>query len=192
MTLGGVDVEPPPGAFLQATASGEAAIVAATLAGIGRAKRVADLFSGCGTLALPLLATGAQVRAVDSAAGSLAALDAAARRAGSAPRLAIEARDLDRRPLVGDELDGLDALVFDPPRDGARAQAEALAAGGPPRIVAVSCNPATFARDAAILKAGGYALERLTPIDQFLWSPHLELVGVFARRRRRRRDARRG
>ena len=178
----GIPVEPPAGTFLQATAEGEAAIRAAVETGLGSARRVADLFSGCGTLALPL-ARRRQILAIDSHRVAIDVLDRAARAAGLAPRVTVAVRDLDRRPLVPEELSGIDAVVFDPPREGARAQADALARSAVPRVVAVSCNPATFARDAAILAAGGYRLERLTPIDQFLWSPHLELVGVFARPR---------
>jgi 23S rRNA (uracil1939-C5)-methyltransferase len=186
----GIILEPPPHAFLQATAPGEAAIRAAVMAGLGKAKRIADLFAGCGTLALPL-ARARQVLAVDTSAPALAALDRAARAAGLGPRLRVAVRDLARRPLIGDELAEFDAVIFDPPRDGAAAQAEALAKSAIARVVAVSCNPASFARDAALLAAGGFRLERLTPIDQFLWSPHLELVGVFARPRAGRPPPRR-
>lgn len=178
----GIVVEPPPGVFLQATRAGETAIRDAVDDGLGSARRVADLFSGCGTLALPM-ARRRQVLAVDSQRAAIEALDRAARAGGVAPRVTVAVRDLERRPLVAEELGGFDAVVFDPPREGARAQAEALARSAVARVVAVSCNPATFARDAAALGAGGYRLERLTPIDQFLWSPHLELVGVFVRPR---------
>lgn len=182
----GIAVEPPPHVFLQATVPGEAAIREAMHEGVGNARRVADLFSGCGTLSLPL-ARERQVTAVDSHAGSLDALDAAARAAGLGARLRVLRRDLARRPLVGEELEDFDAVVFDPPREGARDQAAALARSPVPRVVAVSCNPATFARDAALLREGGYRLDRLVPVDQFLWSPHLELVGCFSRPRMRRR-----
>jgi 23S rRNA (uracil1939-C5)-methyltransferase len=182
----GIAVQPPPHAFLQATEAGQEAIIAAVRAGIGKAKRIADLYAGCGTLALPL-ARGAQVFAVDGEASSLAALDAASRAAGLGARVKTATRDLSRRPLVESELEDFDAVVFDPPRDGAREQAMTLARSKVPRVVAVSCNPATFARDAATLAAGGYRLEQLTPIDQFLWSAHLELVGVFAAAKRPRR-----
>ena len=178
----GIPAEPPAGAFLQATIAGEAAIRVAVDAALGPARRVADLFAGCGTLSLPLARTR-QVLAIDSSRPALEALDRAARAAGLGSRVTIAARDLDRRPLIDDELDDIDAVVFDPPREGALAQAEALARSRVARVVAVSCNPLTFARDAAALAAGGYRLERLTPIDQFLWSPHLELVGAFVRPR---------
>ncbi|MBL8697513.1 MAG: class I SAM-dependent RNA methyltransferase [Alphaproteobacteria bacterium] len=182
----GVPVAPPPHAFLQATPSGEAAIIAAVLAGLGKSRHVADLYAGCGTLSLPIAAR-AQVQAIDTAADALAALDVAARRSGRGPRVKTVLRDLTRRPLVEDELRGLDAVVFDPPREGAREQAASLARSDVPRVVAVSCNPASFARDAYALREGGYRLEQVTPIDQFLWSPHVELVAVFARPRRPRR-----
>lgn len=182
----GIAVEPPPHAFLQATEHGQQAILEAVRAGIGKAKRIADLFAGCGTLALPL-ARNAQVLAVDGEPAALAALDAAARGSGLGARVKIATRDLERRPLVESELEDFDAVVFDPPRDGAREQAAALARSRVPRVIAVSCNPATFSRDAAALAAGGYRLESLTPIDQFLWSAHLELVGVFVRPRQPRR-----
>jgi 23S rRNA (uracil1939-C5)-methyltransferase len=178
----GISLEPPPHVFLQATAPGEVAIRTAVMDGLGKARRVADLFAGCGTLALPLARTR-QVFAIDTSAPALAALDRAARAAGLGPRLRVAIRDLARRPLIGDELADFDAVIFDPPREGAAAQADALAQSAVPRVVAVSCNPASFARDASLLGAGGYRLERITPIDQFLWSPHLELVGVFTRPR---------
>jgi len=173
-------VDLPPGAFLQATRSGEDAIVAATLAGIAGAKRVADLFAGCGTLTFPL-ASVARVHAVEGAGPLADALAAAARRAGQAGRITAETRDLERRPLLADELEPFDALIFDPPRDGAAAQSAEIARSKLRKVVGVSCNPATFARDARTLADAGFRLSRVTPIDQFLWSPHLELVGVFER-----------
>ena len=115
-------------------------------------------------------------------ADAIAALDAGARRGGLGPRVKAEPRDLNRRPLAGDELENFDAVVFDPPREGAAEQARSLALSSKvKRVVAVSCNPATFARDAALLIGGGYRLLSVTPVDQFLWSAHLELVGVFGR-----------
>jgi 23S rRNA (uracil1939-C5)-methyltransferase len=178
VTFGGVAVEPPPGAFLQASREGERALTDLVLAGAGDAKRALDLFCGVGTFALPL-AAHARVAAFDGDAAMVAALNQAARAAGRP--LAAERRDLFRRPLQGDELEGVDAAVFDPPRAGASAQAGALARSGIPTIVAVSCDPATFARDARILAEGGYALESVTPVDQFVWSPHVELAAVFRR-----------
>ncbi|MBV8167689.1 MAG: class I SAM-dependent RNA methyltransferase, partial [Alphaproteobacteria bacterium] len=175
----GVAVEPPPGGFLQATREGERAIRDAVIAALPSAGKIADLFAGCGTLSLPLAARGLSVRAAERDPEALGALVAAARRAQLA--VATEARDLERRPLAGDELAGLDAAIVDPPRAGARAQAAALAASGVPTVVMVSCDPATFARDARLLVDGGYRLEAVQPIDQFLWSPHVELVAVFRR-----------
>jgi 23S rRNA (uracil1939-C5)-methyltransferase len=182
----GLPVDLPPHAFLQATAAGESAIRDAVADGIAGARRIVDLFTGCGTLALPL-ARRAMVQAFDSDAPAIAALAAAGRAAGFGDRLVAARRDLVRRPLLADELALFDAAIFDPPRDGAVAQAAALAASAVPRIVAVSCNRVSFARDAALLRTGGYRLDRLVPIDQFLWSPHLELVGLFTRPTRRRR-----
>lgn len=179
--LGAVDVAPPPGAFLQATASGETAIREAMMTAARKTKRRLDLFAGIGTLSLPL-AVDAPVVAVDGDAAAIRALRSAADAAGlGTARLKTETRDLFKLPLEGEELDGFDLAVFDPPRAGAKAQAAALAASKIPTIVAVSCNPATFARDAAVLVEGGYTMERLLPIDQFLWSPHIELVAVFRR-----------
>ncbi|WP_051341336.1 class I SAM-dependent RNA methyltransferase [Azospirillum halopraeferens] len=174
----GVPVVPPPGGFLQASAAGEAALTAAVLDAVGDgARRVADLFAGIGTFAIPL----AQRSSVHAVEGDGAAVAALARAAGGL-RLTTERRDLFANPLTAKELARFDAVVFDPPRAGAAAQAAELAAGKVPLVVAVSCNPATFARDARTLADGGYALRRVYPVDQFLWSAHLELVGVFARR----------
>lgn len=176
----GVDVNPPPGAFLQATASGADAIVEAVLDGIGTATRIVELHAGCGTLSFPLSRRGT-VHAVEADSAAAATLTAASRRAGLHTNFTVETRDLMDHPLEAAELEPFDALVFDPPRAGARAQAERIAAGGPNRVVAVSCNPATFARDARIMVDAGYMLDRVTPIDQFLWSPHVELVACFSR-----------
>ncbi|HEX9646799.1 MAG TPA: methyltransferase [Alphaproteobacteria bacterium] len=182
VSFAGIAVEPPPGAFLQPSADGEAAIRAAVLAAMGPARTVADLFAGVGTLALPLAAqaTVAAVHAVDIAGDHLDALAKAARALDRA-RIGVEQRDLFAAPLAGPELDRFDAVVFDPPRAGARAQAAALAASAVPAVVAVSCDPATFARDARLLVDGGYRLELVTPIDQFPWSAEVELVAAFRR-----------
>jgi 23S rRNA (uracil1939-C5)-methyltransferase len=179
LSFAGVAVDIPPGAFLQASASGEATIVAAVRAGVAGAKRIVDLFAGCGTLSFPLAAE-ARVHAVEGAKDLAAALTAAANRA-KMTRVTVETRDLNRRPLLADELGAFDAVVFDPPRDGAAAQAAEIARSPVGKVVGVSCNPATFARDARILVDAGFKLMRVTPIDQFLWSPHLEAVGVFER-----------
>jgi 23S rRNA (uracil1939-C5)-methyltransferase len=178
--FGGVAVDLPAGAFLQAAPEAEAALVGAVTHAVGKAKRVIDLYAGCGTFTLPL-AHKAQIHAIEGAADLTQALDAAARRGGVGPRVRVERRDLNRRPLLPEELREANAIVFDPPREGAREQAAYLAQSGVKTIVGVSCNPATFARDARTLVDGGYTLEQVTPVDQFLWTPHLELVGVFRR-----------
>jgi 23S rRNA (uracil1939-C5)-methyltransferase len=181
VAFGEVQVELPPGAFLQATTDAEAAIRRAVEAAIGDARRVADLFAGCGTLSLPLSAAGRVVHALERDPAMLATLEQAARRAGLAARLTTERRDLQRAPLAGAELDRFDALVVDPPRAGARAQAAALGASLVARLAMVSCNPATFARDARILADGGWRCLWVQPIDAFLWSSRIELVGAFVR-----------
>jgi 23S rRNA (uracil1939-C5)-methyltransferase len=175
----GVPVELPPDAFLQASPEAEAMLVRAVLAGIGAADRVVDLHAGLGTFSFAL-AQRAAVHAVDGARPAVAALAAAAARAGI-HRLGSECRDLEARPLLPEELARFDAAVFDPPRAGAKEQAAALARSGLRRIVAVSCNPASFARDARLLVDGGFRLTRVQPVDQFLWSPHVELVASFER-----------
>ncbi|GMG84225.1 class I SAM-dependent RNA methyltransferase [Paralimibaculum aggregatum] len=178
--FGRARVAVPPGAFLQPTAEGEAALVAAVAEAVGDAGRVADLFAGSGTFALPL-AERAEVLAVEGEAAAMAALDAGWRGADGLKRVQCLTRDLFKRPLRRDELKGLDAVVIDPPRAGARAQFEQLAETPPARVASVSCNPATFARDARILLDAGYRLDWVQPVDQFRWSPHLELVGAFSR-----------
>ena len=177
--FGPARVIPPPGAFLQATRQGEAALVAVVRAGLAGAARIADLFAGCGTFALPL-ARGAEVHAVEADAAMLDALAAGWRGAPGVRRVTTEARDLFRRPLT-DQLARFDAVVIDPPRAGAQAQAAALAAHGPARVACVSCDPATFARDAAALVAGGYRLGPVHVVDQFRWSPHVELAAILTR-----------
>lgn len=173
-------VAPPPGAFLQATAEGEKALLSAVTETIQGAKRVADLFAGCGTFALPLAAQ-AEVHAVEGSAGMIAALDRGWRTAPGLKRVTHEVRDLFRRPLMADELRGFDAVVIDPPRAGAEAQVAELARSDVAVIAAVSCNPVTFARDARVLVQAGYRLEWVQPVDQFRWSPHVELAARFAR-----------
>jgi 23S rRNA (uracil1939-C5)-methyltransferase len=188
LQIGRARVILPPGAFLQATAAGEAALARLVMAHCDGAKAVADLFCGVGPFALRL-AERARVTAADNDAEAIAAL---ARAAAGTPRLKpIEAatRDLFRRPFIRTELKRFDAVVFDPPRQGAEAQARELASSGVPLVVAVSCNPATFARDARILVDGGYRLVRVTPVDQFLYSAHVELVALFERAENRRRRA---
>lgn len=179
--FGAARVQMPPAAFLQATAEGEAALVSAVKQALTQQKRVADLFAGMGTFALPLAET-AEVIAYEGDAAMVAALDRAARTTPGLKRIAAEKRDLFRRPLEPDELRGLTGVVIDPPRAGAEAQVQRLAASEVPVIAMVSCNPATFARDARILLAGGYVLDRVQVVDQFRWSHHVELAARFLRR----------
>ncbi len=179
VAFGKAAVESPPGGFLQASPPAEAALTAAALTALTGAARVADLFAGAGTFALPLAETAA-VHAVDSDAGLIGALKVAAA-AAELHRVTTEVRDLYRRPLQASELKAYDAVLFDPPRAGARDQAEQLAASSVPVVVGISCNPASFARDARLLVDGGYRLARVQPVDEFLWSPHVELIGVFQR-----------
>ncbi|RYE09357.1 MAG: class I SAM-dependent RNA methyltransferase [Hyphomicrobiales bacterium] len=173
-------VELPLGSFLQATAMAEDVLGALVLDGIGKAKAVADLFCGMGPFTLRM-AEQAKVYAADADKPGIAALQHAVRFTRGLKPVTAKARDLFREPLVPVELKDFDAVVFDPPRAGAEAQARELAKSKVPVVVAVSCEPRTFARDAAILIAGGYGLEKLTPVDQFAWSRHVELVGVFRR-----------
>lgn len=180
LSFAGLAVSPPPGAFLQATEDGEAALRAAVTEAVGAARRIADLFAGCGTFALPLAAR-AEVHAVEGDAALTEALQQGWRAAGGLHRLTAETRDLFRRPLEPRELSRFDAVVIDPPRAGAEAQTARLTRSGVPRIAAVSCNPVTFARDAATLAAGGYRLHWVQIVDQFRWSPHVELAALFTR-----------
>jgi 23S rRNA (uracil1939-C5)-methyltransferase len=179
VTLGGVKVVLPSNPFLQSTAEGEAALQERVLRTVGKAKAVADLFSGVGTFALPL-ARRAKVHAVEQEPPALAALAQAAKSSGLKP-VTAEMRDLFKLPLTPVELNAYDAVVLDPPRAGAQAQAAMLARSRVGRIAYVSCDAASFARDAALLIAGGYRIGPVTPIDQFLWSSHIELVGSFER-----------
>jgi len=180
--LGGAVVELPPDAFLQATLAGQQAIQQIAGAAVASAPkgRVADLYAGIGTVALDLARSRA-VLAVDGNEAAITALSAAARRA-TLNNLKAERRDLARRPLTADELKSFAAVLFDPPRAGAPEQAQAIARSKVPVVVAVSCDPATLARDLKTLADGGYALERVTPIDQFLWSPRIEAVAVLRRK----------
>jgi 23S rRNA (uracil1939-C5)-methyltransferase len=175
LTIGRARVPLPPGAFLQATATGEAALASLVAEHCAGGKAVADLFCGVGPFALRL-AESARVAALDLDEPAIAALRRAAATVQGLKPIAADARDLFRRPLVRSELARFDRVVFDPPRQGAQAQARELAQSAVPAVVAVSCNPATFARDARILVDGGYRLARVTPVDQFRYSPHLELV----------------
>ncbi len=179
--FGGVTVDLPMPSFLQPSAAGEAALKSAVLAMVGKPKRIVELFAGCGTFTFDLAAT-AKVHAVEGSKPALAALEQAAKRAQLGHRITTEARDLERAPLTFQELKNVDAVVFDPPRAGAKAQSEMLAKSQVKRVVAVSCNPATFARDARTLVDGGYTLTATTIVDQFIWSPHVELVAEFRKR----------
>jgi len=180
LAIGKAQVVLPPGAFLQATQAGEEALAARVTGALKGARRVADLFSGIGTFSLRLAASAA-IHAYDSDEPALQAQSKAARATPSLRPVTVATRDLFRRPLTPAELALFDAVVFDPPRAGAEAQAHALAASAVARIVAISCNAQSFARDAALLAAGGYTIDSITPIDQFRHSPHLEIVGLFSR-----------
>jgi 23S rRNA (uracil1939-C5)-methyltransferase len=182
LTLADVTVRLPSDTFLQSTAEGEQALQERVLKITGRAKSVADLFSGVGTFALAV-ARKTRVHAVEQDAPALAALAAAAKGASGLKPVTTERRDLFKVPLTPLELNAYDAVVLDPPRAGAEAQARTLAKSKVPVIAYVSCDAATFARDAAILIAGGYKIGTVTPIDQFLWSSHIELVAGFSRGR---------
>ncbi|MDC7684318.1 class I SAM-dependent RNA methyltransferase [Asticcacaulis sp. BYS171W] len=173
-------VELPTGSFLQASPKSEADMVGLVKAAVSGAKSVADLFCGAGTFTFPLAET-ASVYAADTAGGALKSLKAAIGRTPGLKPITAEVRDLFRAPVVAEEMAGFDAIVFDPPRAGAEAQAGQIARSKAGRVVGISCNPQTFARDAKILTAAGFKLEHVTPIDQFLWSGHVELVGVFSR-----------
>lgn len=183
--FGGVAVAVPPGAFLQATEAAEQAMADIVGRHLVRAKKVADLFAGCGSFALRLAAKS-EVHAVEGDAAALSALDRAFRFAGGLKRVTSERRDLFRRPLTFKELNVFDGIVFDPPRAGAEDQSKQIARSDVPLVAAVSCNPVTLARDLRILIDGGYALKSVTPIDQFLWSPHVEAVALLEKPKRRR------
>lgn len=180
LPMGRARVVPPPGSFLQATAEGEAALLAAVRNILRDAGRVLDLFAGCGTFSLPLADT-ADVHAVEGLAAPLQALDHAARNTQGLHRITTEIRDLARRPFLPDEL-AYNAIVIDPPRAGAEAQAREIARSEVPTLAWVSCDPVTFARDARILAEGGYVIDRVFVVDQFRWSPHVETVAEFHRR----------
>jgi len=182
VVFSGVAVELPPACFLQASSEADRLLAALVLEGTAGARRAADLFSGLGTLTFAMAAAGVAVHAVDAARPAMTALKAAVARAGLVGKVDGETRDLEQNPLDARELLRFDTVVFDPPRAGAQRQAQALAQSAVPTVVAVSCNPATFARDARCLVAGGYRAVRVVPIDQFPWSPHVELVAYFDRR----------
>lgn len=185
LMFGGVPVTPPPGGFLQAVEAAERAMAALVLDHLRPAKRVADLFSGSGAFALRL-ARQSEVHAVEGDAAALAALDRAFRFGSGLKKVTGERRDLFRRPLLGRELDAFGGVAFDPPRAGAEEQATQLAKSSVPLVAAISCNPGTLARDLSILVGGGYRVKSVTPIDQFLWSPHVEAVALLEKPPKRR------
>jgi 23S rRNA (uracil1939-C5)-methyltransferase len=181
-SLSGVVITPPPGAFLQATRDGEAAIVAAVLDGLP-AKRVAraravELFAGCGTISFAL-ADRIRVLAIEGDTALVTACHNGINQAGLMGKLEIRHRDLTRQPLLANELSGVTVVVLDPPHAGAAAQMPFIAQSKVPTVIYVSCDPVSLGRDAAVLNASGYRLEKVTPIDQFLWSARLEAVAVF-------------
>ncbi|WP_296172194.1 TRAM domain-containing protein [uncultured Brevundimonas sp.] len=180
ITFGRATVPLPPAAFLQAAPAAEAAMVSRAVEAVRGAKKVADLFCGAGTFTFPL-AEVASVIAADSSAASIAALKAGVSTAQGLKTIEAQARDLFRRPLSPYDLKGCEAIVIDPPRAGALEQTQQLPGTKAGLVVGVSCNPQTFARDARVLIDGGFRLEKVTPIDQFLWSTHVELVGIFRR-----------
>jgi 23S rRNA (uracil1939-C5)-methyltransferase len=173
--LSGVSVRLPAGAFLQASVAAETAMIELVCEGLSGTKRIADLFAGLGTFTFAL-ARDAAVDAYEADEAALQALTEAARKTPKLKPVRGFLRDLYRSPLGAQELKSYDAVVFDPPRAGAAAQAAALAKSGVAKLVAVSCNPGTLARDLRILVDGGYRITRVTPIDQFLYSPHIEVV----------------
>ena len=178
--FGRAQVVPPPGAFLQATKEGEGALLHHVQTIVADARSIVDLFSGCGTFSLPLAETK-EVHAVEGEKAMVQAMDAGWRKSEGLKKLTHEARDLYRRPLLVDELKRFDAAVIDPPRAGAEAQFGELAKSGIKTIAYVSCNPMSFARDAAILREAGYSLGFVQTVDQFRWSSHVELVGAFVK-----------
>jgi 23S rRNA (uracil1939-C5)-methyltransferase len=180
--IGAARVTLPPGSFLQATVAGEETLAALVSEHCKRAKHIADLFCGVGPFALRLAAK-ARISAFDNDAGAVTALQKAATSTSGLKPVKAETRDLFRRPLMPQELRDYDAVVFDPPRQGAQAQVQQIATSKIPVVVAVSCNVATFARDARILIDGGYKIEGVTPVDQFRHTPHVELVARFVLKR---------
>jgi 23S rRNA (uracil1939-C5)-methyltransferase len=180
VTIGTAQVTLPPGSFLQATTAGEETLAALVAERCSKARQICDLFCGVGPFALRL-ATRARVSAFDSDAGAISALQKAVTATRGLKPVKAETRDLFRRPLLPQELRDSDVVIFDPPRQGAQAQAQQLAASKVPVVIAVSCNVATFARDVRTLLDGGYRMETVTPVDQFRHTPHVELVARFSR-----------
>jgi len=180
LSMGEAHVHLPPGAFLQATLAGEDILASRVTTAIENARRIGDLFAGVGTFALRL-AKKAEIHAFDLDHAALSALDKASRATPGLRAVTVAKRDLFKRPLSAEELKLFDAIIFDPPRGGAEPQARAIAASEVPLVIYVSCYARSFARDSALLCEGGYHLERVDPIDQFRFSPHVELVGIFRR-----------
>lgn len=176
-SFGGKEVRLPADSFLQPTEQGEAILRDRVLEGVGDVAIVADLYAGCGAFSLPMAAAGKTVTAYEGIAGQVTAL----RNASAGLSLTAEVRDLARQPLRAEELTPFDVVVLDPPRAGAAPQVAQIAGSTVAKIVYVSCNPATFARDARSLVDGGYTLGSVLPVDQFLWSPHVELAAIFQR-----------
>ncbi|PHQ71125.1 MAG: 23S rRNA (uracil(1939)-C(5))-methyltransferase RlmD [Sneathiella sp.] len=176
--LGDVPVVIAPGGFLQATEAGEQALVRRAVSALSSSKNIVDLFAGCGSFSFPLAKT-AKVHAVEGDEELAHALQNSANK--NILPISTDVRDLFQRPLFPDELKSFDGLLFDPPRAGAQAQAEEIAKSNIETVVAVSCNPVSFSRDVAILVKAGYQLQSLLPVDQFLWSPHVEMIAVLTR-----------
>lgn len=176
LRIGDFTLKPPAGVFLQPSVEGQDALTQAVVEYVGKAKKVMDLFCGAGTFSLPLLQKKRIIYGADNAPLALNAL-----REASADRIKTQERDLFKTPLYPDELDGFDCVIFDPPRAGAKAQCEQIAASSVKKVVAVSCNPVSFARDAEILIRSGFVLKRVRPVDQFVFTPHLELAALFER-----------
>ena len=181
LVFGSVPVTPQPGSFLQPSREGEEALVSLVLDALPEeAETIADLYCGCGTFTFPLSRRG-RVHAIEGDPVAVASLSSSARRFPTGFRVTTDCRDLSRKPVEAEDLEGGDAVVINPPRAGAREQCGELAVSNVPVVVYVSCNPNTFARDARILEDGGYRLEKVTPVDQFIWSGHVELVARFIR-----------
>jgi 23S rRNA (uracil1939-C5)-methyltransferase len=180
INYGGIKLSPPTGAFLQATAEGEAELISHVSRWLDGSQAALDLYAGCGAFALSL-GRQMKVHAVDIAGDHLDALDRARRFAKGMREITLERRNLKRRPVLAQEMEKFDAVIFDPPRAGAKEQTEEIAVSHVSRVVAVSCNPSTFARDAQILHRAGFDIKELIPVDQFLWNPHVELAALFER-----------
>ncbi len=180
VVFAGRQVYPPPGSFLQATRAGEENLINFVQTSLGDADRLVDIFAGCGTFTVAMIGDHG-VHAVEGNGEMVAALQQSSRQMGKIRALTTEVRDLFLRPLLPHELNGFDGLIIDPPRAGAQAQIQEIAKSDIERLVMISCNPASFARDARLLVDGGFIMGDILPIDQFLYSPHLEIVVRFSR-----------